>query len=70
LNEMAATPEGKLKIKGIAFESERAAEMILADYLATLDASPFFPGVDLVGTRERGDFDARALDFEMTCRLP
>lgn len=70
LNEMTATPEGRLKIKGIAFENESAAEMILADYLATLDASPFFPGVDLVGTRERGDFNARALDFEMTCRLP
>jgi len=70
LNEMAATPDGKLKIKGIAFENGRAAEMILADYLAKLDASPFFPGVDLAGTREREDFDARALDFEMTSRLP
>ena len=70
LNELATTPEGKLKIKGIAFGNGRAAEMVLADYVGKLDASPFFPGVELVGTREREDFDAPALDFEVTSRVP
>jgi hypothetical protein len=44
--------------------------MSLADYLGRLDASPFFSGIDLVGTREREDFDVRALDFELSSRLP
>jgi hypothetical protein len=70
LNELAATPEGNLKIKGIVFANGTTAEMILADYLGRLDASPFFSGIDLVGTREREDFDVRALDFEVTSRLP
>lgn len=70
LNELAATAEGRLKLKGIVFTNGAAAEMILADYLGKLDASPFFSGVDLIGTREREDFDARALDFEVTSRLP
>jgi len=70
LNELAATPEGNLKIKGIVFANGTTAEMILADYLGKLDASPFFSGIDLVGTREREDFDVRALDFELTSRLP
>jgi len=70
LNELAATPEGNLKIKGIVFANGTTAEMVLADYLGKLDASPFFSGVDLIGTREREDFDVRALDFEVTSRLP
>jgi hypothetical protein len=70
LNELATTPEGVLKIKGIVFANGTTAEMILADYLGRLDASPFFSGIDLVGTREREDFDVRALDFELSSRLP
>jgi type IV pilus assembly protein PilM len=70
LNELAATPEGNLKIKGIVFANGTMAEMVLADYLGKLDSSPFFSGINLVGTREREDFDVRALDFEVTSRLP
>jgi Tfp pilus assembly protein PilN len=70
LNDLAATPEGNLKIKGIAFANGTTAEMILADYLGKLDASPFFSGIDLVGTREREDFSVQALDFELTSRVP
>jgi type IV pilus assembly protein PilM len=70
LNELAVTPDGRLKVKGIAFGNGAAAEMILADYLGKLDASPYFSGVDLIGTREREDFDAPALDFEVTSKLP
>lgn len=70
LNEIAAMPEGHLRIKGMAFANGGAPELILADYLGKLEASPYFVGVDLIGTRQREDFDARALDFEVTARLP
>ncbi len=70
LNELAATPEGRLKIKGMVFASGASPEMGLAEYLGKLETSPFFTGLDLIGTREREDFDARALDFEVISRLP
>lgn len=70
LNEVTATPEGRLKIKGMVFASETSPEAVLAEYLGKLEASPFFPGLDLIGTREREDFDVRGLDFEISSRLP
>jgi len=70
LNEVVATPDRRLKIRGLAFASGAAAEIILAEYLGKLETSPFFSTVDLIGTREREDFDVRALDFEVISRLP
>ena len=70
LNELVTLPGGRVRIKGIAFASGTSAEMVLADYLGRLESSPFFSGVDLIVSREREDFDIRALDFEVTSRIP
>ena len=70
LNELTTMPKGRIKIKGIAFANGASAEMVLADYLGRLESSPFFSGVDLIVSREREDFDVRALDFEATSGIP
>jgi len=70
LNELAAMPDGRVKIKGIVFTNGMSAEIFLADYLGRLESSPFFSGVDLILSRQREDFDVRALDFEATFRIP
>ena len=70
LNELVAMPDGRVKIKGIVFANAASAEMVLADYLGRLESSPFFRGVDLIVSREREDFDVRALDFEATSGIP
>jgi Tfp pilus assembly protein PilN len=70
LNELVTMPKGRIKIKGIAFANGASAEMVLADYLGRLESSPFFSGVDLIVSREREDFDVRALDFEATSGIP
>jgi len=70
LNELMTMPKGRIKIKGIAFANGASAEMVLADYLGRLESSPFFSAVDLIVSREREDFDVRALDFEATSGIP
>lgn len=70
LNELVTMPDGRARIKGIAFASGASAEMVLADYLGRLESSPFFSGLDLIVSREREEFDVRALDFEVTSRVP
>lgn len=68
--EELVTADPTLQMRGIAFQDQRPAEEVIARYLGEMATSPYFRAVDLVNTRQRDGFSARAMDFEMALRLP
>jgi Tfp pilus assembly protein PilN len=68
LIEVSYTKGKPLRLKGLAFSSH-GPERVLAQYMGTMESSPFFKDVDLYAAKEINGYSVRASQFELGLSL-
>ena len=58
-----------MKMRGIVFANGLNTQQVLADFLENLEDSHLFGGIKLTSMSESSDYETKAANFEISCRI-